>query len=286
MLAAELGSFTKAAEIQGYSQPTVSFQIRQLEQELGCMLFERVNHTIALTDKGREVLLFSRSLVKLENELMEKLRDDSEVRGLVRLAAPDSLTGWLFGEPFAAFWKQYPGITLRITTAGTQEMFSMLDHNETDLVLTLDSPIYSSQYIIRSDVTIPVHFVANRNNPLAGRESLHVADLLSQPLLMTEKGMSYRKVMEDRLAQQSLEMHPVLEMGNVSQLCALAAADAGISLLPDFVTQPYIERGEIVYLPVDDCPVETQLQLIYHKDKWIWPAMEKMIGYLMSRSEE
>lgn len=285
MLAAELGSFTKAAEMQGYSQPTVSFQIRQLEQELGCMLFERVNHTIALTDKGREVLAFARRIVELENELRGRLQDETQVRGLVRLAAADSLTGWLFGVPFAQFRRDYPAVSLRVTTADTQDMFSMLDHNETDLVFTLDSRIYSSQYIIQSDVTIPVHFVAHRDNPLAGRKSLHVADLLSQPLLMTEKGMSYRKVMEKRLAEESLEMEPVLEMGNVTQLCALVAADAGISLLPDFVTQPYIERGEIVYLPVDDCQVETQLQLIYHKDKWISPAMEKVIEYLTSRFE-
>ena len=53
---AELGSFTKAGEQLGYSQSTVSFQIKQLEEELGCLLFERINHTIALTERGHELL--------------------------------------------------------------------------------------------------------------------------------------------------------------------------------------------------------------------------------------
>ena len=53
---AELNSFTKAANVLGYSQSTVSFQIKQLETELGCLLFERINHTLILTDKGRELL--------------------------------------------------------------------------------------------------------------------------------------------------------------------------------------------------------------------------------------
>ena len=52
----ELGSFTKAAEVLGYSQPTISFQIKQLEDELGCLLFERINHTITLTERGHELL--------------------------------------------------------------------------------------------------------------------------------------------------------------------------------------------------------------------------------------
>ena len=56
---AELNSFTKAAKALGYSQSTVSFQIKQLETELNCMLFERINHTISLTEKGREVLAYA-----------------------------------------------------------------------------------------------------------------------------------------------------------------------------------------------------------------------------------
>ena len=53
---AELSSFTRAAEKLGYSQPTISFQIKQLEQELGVQLFERIGHTVSLTQKGREIL--------------------------------------------------------------------------------------------------------------------------------------------------------------------------------------------------------------------------------------
>ena len=53
---AELNSFTKAARALDYSQSTVSFQIKQLEDELGCLLFERINHTISLTERGRELL--------------------------------------------------------------------------------------------------------------------------------------------------------------------------------------------------------------------------------------
>ena len=56
---AELGSFTKAAEQLGYSQSTISFQIKQLEEELGCLLFERINHTITLTERGHELVSYA-----------------------------------------------------------------------------------------------------------------------------------------------------------------------------------------------------------------------------------
>ena len=64
---AELGSFTKAAEQLGYSQSTISFQIKQLEEELGCLLFERINHTISLTVRGRELVSYAHQVWSLVN---------------------------------------------------------------------------------------------------------------------------------------------------------------------------------------------------------------------------
>ena len=69
---AEQGSFTKAAELLGYSQSTVSFQIRQLEEELECLLFERINHTITLTERGRELVSYAHQILALTDEFKEK----------------------------------------------------------------------------------------------------------------------------------------------------------------------------------------------------------------------
>ena len=68
---AELGSFTKAAELLGYSQSTVSFQIRQLEEELGTVLFERINRTVTLTDRGKEILRYAHRMKQLAGEMQE-----------------------------------------------------------------------------------------------------------------------------------------------------------------------------------------------------------------------
>ncbi len=75
---AELGSFTRAAERLNFSQSTVSFQIRQLETELGFPLFERINHTVVLTQKGREVLLYAHQIRKLTEEMKENNFSESQ----------------------------------------------------------------------------------------------------------------------------------------------------------------------------------------------------------------
>ena len=74
---AEMNSFTKAAEVLGYSQSTISFQIKQLETEFDCLLFERINHTITLTDKGRELLEYAHSINTLTEEFVEIILADS-----------------------------------------------------------------------------------------------------------------------------------------------------------------------------------------------------------------
>ena len=71
---AELASFTRAAAALGYAQSTVSFQIKQLEAELGAKLFERINHTVALTDSGREVLQYAHRINQLSEEMLRSVR--------------------------------------------------------------------------------------------------------------------------------------------------------------------------------------------------------------------
>ena len=88
---AQLGSFTKAGQVLGCSQSTISFQIRQLEDELDFPLFERINRTVVLTDKGREVLAYAQQISKMTAELKHNLQSDNARAVRVRIAMADSL---------------------------------------------------------------------------------------------------------------------------------------------------------------------------------------------------
>jgi len=279
---AELGSFTRASEALAYSQPTVSFQIRQLERELNVRLFDRVGHTIALTEDGRQVLQYAHRISQLEQELSHALHAQKDVRGHIRLATADSLCPQLLGSGFAAFRRAHPGITLKIIPAGTDEMFRLLGHNETDLVLTLDSHIYHAEYVIAHEARIHTHFIAPADSPLRQKGTLGIADLLESPFLLTEQGMSYRRLMDEQLAARSLEIVPVLEIGNTEQIVSLVAQGVGLSFLPDSATESAVRAGKIIRLQIADFSIDIWKQLLYHRDKWVSPAMQRVIDYCRS----
>ena len=280
LYAAELGGFTRAAEKLGYSQSTVSFHIRQLEDELHTQLFERVGHTVSLTEKGREVLKYAHEISRLTHELQDNMRGEDTLRGCVRIAMADSLCDVFAERAFLPFRAQYPGISLQLLTAGTSELLRLVNQNEVDLIMTLDSHIYNAEYVILHEEKVGAHFVAGSGHPLAHAAAVPLAELVQQPFLLTEKGMSYRRLMDEQLAERSLEIVPVLEIGNAGRICALLEQGAGVSFLPDYVTADAVAAGRLARLSVPDFSIDIWKQLLYHRGKWISPQIRAVMAHL------
>ena len=127
---AETSSFTKAGEILGYSQPTISFQIKQLENELGVQLFDRIGHTINLTEEGREVLIYAQQICNLSQEMTLGARQERKAKGTVRIGMADSLCDPLIADNFGIFQQEHPDVNLKIYNADTTGLLRMLDHPE------------------------------------------------------------------------------------------------------------------------------------------------------------
>lgn len=277
---AEQGSFTKAAGLLGYSQSTVSFQIKQLEDELGCLLFERINHTITLTERGHELVSYAHRICALTDEFRESLEEETGCSGHIHVVTPDSVCEEMIYSHYIDFHSKYPSISIKFTTADTSVMFDMLDHNEADVIITLDTHSYNKDYIIAKEQQLPMHFVANSRSKFAGCDCLSMKDIINEPFILTEYGQGYRRVFDMELAKKSLEITPVLEIGRTDIITSIVAQSNMISFLPDFVTKPLIDAKELCYLPVCDIDIDIWKQLIYHKNKWISKSLRAFIDYV------
>ena len=278
---AEQGSFSRAAQQLGYSQPTISVQIRQLEEELGVRLFDRIGHAVRLTDQGRAMLPYAHQICRLCQQMSHNDPGNGQKDCLIRLATADSLCTYLFDNSYAALRTLHPNIRLQLITAGTDALFQMLDRNKADLVCTLDNHIYHTNYVIAGERQIGVHFVVSTEHPLSGKEFLSVDELLSLDLLLTEHNMSYRRQLDDWLAERSVQAVPTLETGRTDLLCSLVEQNLGVSFLPDYVTHRAVRQGTVRRLSLEAFQPALWQQLLYHREKWISPAMQAVIDLLV-----
>ena len=277
---AEQGSFTKAAELLGYSQSTISFQIKQLEEELDCLLFERINHTITLTQRGHELVFYAHQILALADEFKDKPNKDEAVSGHIHIVAPDSVCEDMVTTNYIDFHSKYPFLSIKFTTADTNVMFDMLDHNEADLIITLDRHSYHRDYVIAKEEQLAMHFVANAKSKYAGVRGLSLLDIAKEPFILTEYGQGYRRVLDRELAKMSIDITPVLEIGRTDMITSVLTQSDMISFLPDFVTKPLVDAGVLCYLDVCDVNVEIWKQLIYHKNKWMSKGLKTVLDYI------
>lgn len=283
---AERKSFTKTAEALGYTQSTVSSQIKQLETELNTQLFERINHKVMLTERGNALLTHAQKIVNLSKEIELNPDTSDDCEGYVRFAMAPSISTMMLGETFLTFHKRYPNIKVQIIAAETKEMLEMLDRNDADLTFIVDRYEYSKDHIVVSEKKVDMHFVANKDFPLAGKKNIDIKELSKHPFVLTEKGLSYRKLLDEKLAPLFIDIQPIIEMGNTDRVLEMIELGGGVSYLPDYVTRKSYEEGKIVYLDVEDLGVSVWRQLMYHKKKWISPAMKKVIDYCSEVSEK
>ena len=218
--------------------------------------------------------------IMLTDEFKEGLKSSEECQGHIHIVTPDSVCDEMINSRYIDFHSKYPLISIKFTTADTSVMFDMLDHNEADAIITLDSHSYRKDYIIAKEELLSMHFVTSSKSKFSGKKNLKIKDIINEPFILTEYGQGYRRVFDKELAKKSLEITPVLEIGRTDIITKILADGNMISYLPDFVTAEYIKAGKLCYLDVSDIKIDIWKQLIYHKNKWLSKSLKATIEYI------
>ena len=140
----ELNSFSAAADSLGYAQSTVTTQIKQLEDELGCVLFERLGKTISLTSSGERLIAYAEKMLQLEREIRLDVTDEENPAGVLKLGVSESLCISRFPEILMEFNKNNPRTEIRIQFVTHENIPDLLQKGERDMVYTLN-PLFEDE---------------------------------------------------------------------------------------------------------------------------------------------
>ena len=280
---AQLHNYSKAAEQLGYSQSAVTMQIKQLEEELNVRLFERIGKHIRLTQAGDRLLPRAMEVLNAVRRAQTVSMGQGEISGPLRIGTAKSLLISVLPPVIVEFSRRYPKVEVSTCTGLVEELFCMVRQNDIDLLFFLDKRIDFPEWVKVSERKEEIFFVASAASPLADRKKIPLDELVEQPFLLTEHGISYRYAFEQIVAQNGLEVHPFLETGNTDIITRMLLHNMGVSFLPGYVVQDYLRSGQLVALDVDCPEAQMWMQLVYHRDKEMSSQMEHFIDLLNDR---
>lgn len=271
---AESESFTRAAEQLGYVQSTVSIRIQQLEQEVGVPLFDRIGKRVTLTTNGQRFFEYANRIVEISEQAKLLGKRPDEISGGLRIGILESLIVWVLSDCIPSFHERFPKVSIKTKTASGNSLLKMLKRNELDVVFLLDRKVAERNCTRIFAAKENLVFVTRHDNPLAGRESIDLLDIVRRPLILTEGDSSYRLALEKIAAEQDAYISPLIEVDNTTAIVKLLRAGLGISFLPEYTVRDCVDRGELVLLDVKGFPLRFWNQVFYHSGKWVTPQME------------
>ena len=275
---AQYQSFSKAARHLGYSQAAVTIQIKQLEQELGVHLFDRIGKQISLTHQGQ---VFYQYAVSIRNELEQAknaVSDPSTLSGKLCLGTIESICASIFPDLLAEYHRLHPEVTISILTDSPGVLLDRMNENTIDIVYLLDRRIYDNRWCKTLEKPEENIFVASPDHELAlVKRELELDEVLRFPFFLTEKDASYRHMLEQYLASINRSVKPFLEIGSTEFIIHMLLKNTGISFLPKFTVQRELQQKQLTALNVRGFQMQTWRQIFYHKNKWVTREMQEFL---------
>ena len=274
-------SFTKAAEALHMTQPAVTFQVRQLEEQFNTRLFDRTHNRINLTEAGDRVYHYAKQIFELYSRMEGEVRElTGEVSGVVILGASTTIAEYMLPSLLGAFKRKFPDVVIRLRVSNTDGIVTMVEENEIDLGV-VEAPVSNKSLVVEICRVDTLVAVLPPEHELAGRASLPVADVLKYPFITREEGSGTREVTFDYLRGAGLEpanLTVVMELGSPESIKGSIEAGMGISILSRSTIDKELQLGTLTCVELDP-RLERPFSFVHQKQKFRVRAIEELLEF-------
>lgn len=258
--------FTRAAEALGTTQPSVSMQVRQLEDNLGVALFEQIAKRVPLTEAGRELYHHCREIgrqLAAAETALDRLRCIQG--GQLRLAISPTAK-YFVPRLLAEFARRHPGVVVELNVSGHDALLAQLEDNGCDMVV-MASPPQDPDLVAEQFLTDPLVAIAARDHVLAEERQVPAARLAQEPFLLREPGSDTRHAIEQFFAQQGLTLAPVMVVNSNEAIKQGVQARLGVAIVPLQSVTLEREVGRLSVLDIAAMPLQCAWHLVHHREK-------------------
>lgn len=243
--------FTAASKVLNVGQPTLTSQVRALEEMFRVELFHRRGREIELTEAGEALIVITRRIMNLEGEARDVLNAFGGFHtGTLHVGAvgPYHAT-----EMLSAFSEKYPGVRLAVKVGNSREMVEQLLNYSVDVAVLAhveDDPHIFAMPYSRHKVVVFV----SKAHPFAKRRKIRISELDGERMVLRERGSTTRLAFEDALKRHRVKINPVMEIGSREAVWLAVVRGIGIGVVSEI---EYIDHPNLHMVEVSDADIYT-----------------------------
>ncbi len=284
-IAAKTLSITKTAKKMRLSQPSVSIQIKDLEDSLNVKLFERINRKITLTDAGRVFYSYSEKLLNLIEEI-NAVMDQFSSGDVGKLILGTSNTVGIYVLPgfLGEFKEMFPKAEISLTILNRQEALEQCISGELDFAFLQDPPKHpdlQAEFFMKDELVI----VCSPKHRWAKRDHLTMKMLTSEPesIILREEGSGTRGLIEYVLKRYGIERRVTMEMSSSEGIKRAVEANLGVAVLSRNVIRNEVKNGSLAALDIRDLNTKRDFYIIHNRKRKFLPLMEKFYDFILAK---
>ena len=276
-------SFSRAAQELHLTQPAVSMQIKQLEENVGTSLFEQLGKKIYLTEAGHELYHYSRAIAQQLSEAEAVL---GELKGLKRgklKISVASTANYFAPQLLATFSQRFPTVTVSLNVTNRQALLVQLANNEMDMAI-MGQPPDGQDLVAESFMENPLVVIAPVTHPLVQEKNIPLRRLEQETFLMREEGSGTRIAMERYFEAHRVKIRAGMEMSSTEAIKQGVQANLGLGVVSLHTVELELEAKRLSLLDVQDLPIRRHWHIVHRKDKRLSAAAQAFKNFLLDEA--
>jgi DNA-binding transcriptional LysR family regulator len=278
-----LKSFSKAAQTCYRTQPAISAQIRQLEQELNTTLFDRLGTRISLTPAGKIFAEYAAQILDLRRQAQDTINElDRVPRGELVIAANEATCIYVLPEVFSKFKAAFPNVQIHVDRSYGSKVVEAVHDNMADFGIT-QLPVQEKKLQVVKIHADEIRAIVAPSHPVASKRAVAPKDLPGVPLLLPKSGTT-RSRLNSWFEEVEEDLQISMELDSTEMIKRFVMAGLGLSFLAASHCKEETDAGKIAALPLAPEPMIRQLGLIYRKDKALSKAALGFIDVILAQA--